>query len=154
MSADNDRDHADDLNGPYCQASCVDCGADVVVDYDPDGALCDACCEQRETWALTTERRMAKADLVARTGLRTELDPLKPMSSTHIPAVVDVALVPILQPAGYLDWLDSLRANARYGSDALARAWYVSPTNYIQHLITVCPELWETLKAIAARRVA
>jgi hypothetical protein len=138
MSGDSDRDHSDDLNGPYVQAACVDCGRDILVDYDPDGALCDECCELRETWALTTERRMAKADLKDRQG----------------PAVVDVALVPIVQPAGYLPWLDSLRANARYGSDALARAWYVSDPQYIQHLITVCPALWATLKAIASRRVA
>lgn len=148
MSRDTDRDHSDDLNGPYVQAACVDCGADVVVDYNPDGALCDACCEQREIWAVTTERRMAKADLVARHRPATD-QPAK-----EVPVVVDVALVPILQPAGYLPWLDSLRANAHWGSDALARAWYVSPDKYMQHLLTVAPDLWATLKEIAARRAA
>lgn len=156
MSWDNDRDHSDDLNGPYVQAACVDCGADVVVDYNPDGALCDACCEQREAWALTTERRMAKADLVARLPVAGNVsnDTAVTSVTSVTPVVVDVALVPILQPAGYLPWLDSLRANAHWGSDALARAWYVSPPLYIQHLITVAPDLWSTLQAIAARRVA
>lgn len=138
-----------------CRPRVVDCGADVVVDYNPDGALCNTCCELREAWALTTERRMAKADLVARNNpVVMQNDPAFVHNVHTVPVVIDVALVPILQPAGYLPWLDSLRANAHWGSDALARAWYVSPTNYINHLLTVAPDLWTTLQAIASRRVA
>lgn len=96
MTWDNDRDHADELNGPYVQAACQDCGADVVVDSDPEGALCDAWCEQRETWALDTERRMVKADLVARLPSTGKVS----IDTPAVPVVVDVALVPLLQPAG------------------------------------------------------
>ncbi len=74
---------------------------------------------------------------------------LVPMDSAAAGPVIDVQLVPL--PPGYLPWLDSLRANAHYGSDALARAWYISPVVYHQHLLTVAPDLWLTLKAIARR---
>jgi len=142
MSWDNDRDHSDWLNGPYVRAACVDCGGDVVTDCDPDGALCEACCNQRDAHSSALQLRMAKAVMP---GVSNSPIP------NDVPVVVDVALVPILQPAGYLPWLDALRANAVYGSDALARAWYVSPVHYQLHLLTVAPELWITLKAIGRR---
>jgi hypothetical protein len=140
MSWDNDRDHHDDRGA---EATCTDCGRAFVNGPDATGALCDDCCDLRDAHASALELRMVKADLVARSN-----------SHMHSDAVIDVALVPIRQPAGYLPWLDSLRANAHWGSDALARAWYVSPTLYIQHLITVAPDLWTTLQAIAARQAA
>lgn len=145
MSWDSDRDHSDWLNDQYERPdhTCADCGAGFW--SDAVGDLCNACLDQRDAHASALELRMAKADLVARNPLSGNPDN---------PAVVDVALVPIVQPAGYLGWLDGLRANAAYGSDALARAWYIAPTPYIQHLITVAPDLWTTLQAIARRQAA
>lgn len=88
MSRDNDRDLSDDLNGPYVESSCVDCGRDVVTDCDPDGALCDECDDKRERWAVQTERRMAKAVLPARQG---------------VPVLVDVAIVPRSERQGVVE---------------------------------------------------
>lgn len=133
MSFDNDRDASDDRHGPYVQAACVDCGRDLVVDYTPDGALCDECADARDTHSSALELRMAKATL---------------------PALLKNDHVPIAHPAGYLDWLDTMRATAMLGTPALTRAWYASPAGYQQHLLQVGGDLWPTLKAIAARRVA
>jgi hypothetical protein len=133
MTWENDRDHADDRGA---DATCTDCGRIYVNGPDQTGALCDECADERDRHSSALQIRMAKAALAV---------------PQDVPVVVDVALVPILQPAGYLPWLDALRANAIYGSDALARAWYVSPVPFQLHLITVAPELWGTLKAIARR---
>jgi hypothetical protein len=61
---------------------------------------------------------------------------------------------PIQHPEGYLPWLDTLRATAQLGTPALERAWQDSPNGYRQHLISVGGDLWATIKAIAARKVA
>lgn len=95
MSRDNDRDLSDDLNGPYVQASCVDCGADVVTDCDPDGALCDECEDKRERWAEQIAVRMAKATLSnAAHNMRAKGQP---------PVVVDVAIVPVSETHGVVE---------------------------------------------------
>lgn len=66
-------------------------------------------------------------------------------------AVVDVALVPIAHPDGYLAWLDTFRATAQRGTGALESAWFRAPKEFRIHLKTHAPDLVETLKAIAAR---
>jgi hypothetical protein len=73
------------------------------------------------------------------------------LSPEPVPVVVEVALVSLAQPAGYGVWLASLDANARYGADALARAWYVAPLPYLQHLITTTPAHWTALQATARK---
>lgn len=148
-----DRDHRDDRG---TDATCTDCGRDFVNGPDVRGALCDECCDERDAHSSVLEIRMAKASLKE-----------TPESLKETPVVVEAALVrvdpaqagPVVEmqlvpvPPGYLDWLDALRANARYGPDALAHAWYIAPVIYTEHLLTVAPDLWLTLKAIA-RRVA
>lgn len=61
-----------------------DCGAAILVDYTPDGALCEDCDEARATWARVTEARMATARL-----------PVPDLSAWETPILVDVALVPV-----------------------------------------------------------
>jgi len=57
-------------------------------------------------------------------------------------------------PDGYLDWIDSFRATAMLGTEALERAWSDAPKAFQHHLTTYAAELKATLKAIAARKVA
>jgi len=72
-------------------------------------------------------------------------------ATTRTPATVHSV---IQHPEGYLPWLDTLRATAQLGTPALERVWADSANGYRQHLITVGGDLWATLKAIAARKVA
>jgi hypothetical protein len=58
----------------------------------------------------------------------------------------------IPHPDGYLAWLDQLRETAMLGTEALHQAWRMSQLRYTQHLKAHGPDLWATLKAIAARR--
>jgi hypothetical protein len=90
---------------------------------------------------------MAKASLKETPGFFQETSGFL----SEVPVVVEVALVALVQPAGYGVWLASLDANARYGADALARAWYVAPLPYLQHLITVTPAHWTALQALARK---
>jgi hypothetical protein len=120
-------------------ATCTDCGVSYLkAERDPT-TTCDECSDRRDAWAAVTELRMARAAI--------------PVAGDPVPVVVDVALVPTVpvDSAAYLQWLDSLRANARYGSDALAHAWYITPPAYARQLLTVAPDLWTTLQATARR---
>jgi len=112
MSRDNDRDLSDDLNGPYVQASCQDCGVDVVTDCDPEGALCDECDEKRERWAEQTAVRMATAVLPARQGVPVVVDvAIVQRSEQH--GVVEVQLIPKNEaPIIPMDDQDGLRRMA------------------------------------------
>jgi hypothetical protein len=110
---------------------CPDCGEG----FWGDGPICNPCLDRRDAHSSALELRMVKVTL-----------PPPP-----VPLVVEVALVSLVQPAGYGVWLASLDANARYGADALARAWYVAPLPYLQHLITVTPARWTALQALARK---
>lgn len=57
-------------------------------------------------------------------------------------------------PDGYLDWLDTLRTVAMEGTPALHRAWNGSTGANQKHLLAHGADLWATLRAIAARKVA
>ena len=72
-------------------------------------------------------------------------------ATSRTPATVHAV---IQHPEGYLTWLDTLRTTAQLGTPALERVWADSANGYRQHLITVGGDLWATLKAIAARKVA
>lgn len=61
---------------------------------------------------------------------------------------------PTPNPEGYLAWLDALRAIALEGTAALETAWHASTIAYRRHLTTAAPDLWVTLKAIAAQQAA
>lgn len=139
---DDDRAWDDE---PRPNATCTDCALSYSKAEDDPSTTCDACSDRRDAWATATETRMAKA------ALPIAEQPQQPPD----PGIIDVALVPLepRDPAGYLAWLDALRANANYGPDALAHAWYIAPPDYTRHLLTATPDHWIMLKAIA-RRVA
>jgi hypothetical protein len=62
--------------------------------------------------------------------------------------------IPIPHPEGYIAWLDALRKIALEGTPALETAWNASSLAYRRHLVTAAPDLWATLKAIAAQQAA
>lgn len=93
-----------------------------------------------QTFCIPTEAGECDADAVTPPPLAAPRGP-----------IVDVALVPIVHPEGYLAWLDSLRLTAQRGTPALESAWFQAPKAFRIHLKTHAPDLVETLKAIAAR---
>jgi ERF superfamily len=69
------------------------------------------------------------------------------------PVAAPAARAPIQHPTGYLEWFDGLYATAMLGTSALQDVWRVAPREFTAHLVSVSPDKWETLKAIAARMV-
>jgi hypothetical protein len=103
--------------------------------------------------AITYLRRYA---LQAVAGIATEDDDAEATTRGRLlPAkvrpVVDVALVPIAHPDGYLEWLDALRAAAQHGLAPLEAAYTKAPKAFRVHLPSHDPDLLDTLKAIAER---
>jgi len=56
-------------------------------------------------------------------------------------------------PLTHLEWVDTLRAVAPEGTRALNRVWYAAPAGFQRQLLQEAPDLWETLRAIAALQV-
>lgn len=98
--------------------------------------------------AITYLRRYA---LQSFAGVAPADDDAEAATGRTVPAI---AAAPVALPDGYLVWLDQLRATAQLGTEALQQAWAESAYGYRQHLTTHAADLWATLKAIAARRVA
>lgn len=74
---------------------------------------------------------------------------------TAVPPKSETPKPPTTHPAGYLAWLDGLRAAAMRGTAALEAAWDAAPPRGCKvHLATTNLPLWAELKAIAARRIA
>lgn len=101
-------------------------------------------------YALQTVAGVASADDDGEATTRRPAPQSAPLTLGPRP-IIDVALVPIVHPDGYLAWLDGFRATAPRGTDALEAAWTRAPKDFRIHLKTHAPDLVETLKAIAAR---
>lgn len=101
---------------------------------------------------LTYLRRYQLASMA---GVAPEDDDAEAASGRDRAPAAVVGTLPVVQhPEGYLAWVDTFRATAMLGTEALERAWTEAPKAYQAHLTQHGADLKATLKAIAARQVA